>query len=64
MKPSYIFDQGSIVRHDFWEGIILVHTLWNKRKQAHVSTQWIFNIFINSVLLQSPFRLLWHKTMK
>lgn len=52
-KPSYILDQGSIVRQDFWEGIILVHTVYNKRKQTHKSAQCIFNIFINGVLLQS-----------
>lgn len=52
-KTSYILDQGSTVRQDFWEGITLVDTPYNKRKQTHVSAQCIFNIFINSVLLQS-----------
>lgn len=52
-KPFYILDRGSIFRQDFWEGIILVHILYSKRKQTHVSAQCIFNTFINNVLLQS-----------
>lgn len=54
----YILDQGFIARQDFWEGIILVHTLYNKIKQPHASAQGIFNIFINNVLLKSTLNLI------
>lgn len=57
----YILDQGFIARQDFWEGTILVHTLYNKIKQTHASGQGIFNIFINNVLLKSTLNLIWHK---